>query len=66
LGNYVAGLQKVVQLHLRDQTLAGLHNEGIGVTETFSVAPGRCVVRLVVQDAGGQTTAARNEGVEIP
>jgi hypothetical protein len=24
------------------------------------------VVRLVVQDAGGQTTAARNEGVEIP
>ncbi len=65
-GNYVAGLQKVVQLRLRDQTLAGLQNEGIGVQETFSVAPGRYVVRLVVQDAGGQTTAARNEGVEIP
>jgi VWFA-related protein len=65
-GNYVAGLQKVVQLRLRDQTLAGLQNEGIGVTETFSVAPGRYVVRLVVQDAGGQTTAARNEGIEIP
>jgi VWFA-related protein len=65
-GNYVAGLQKVVQLRLRDQTLAGLQNEGIGVQETFSVAPGRYVVRLLVQDAGGLTTAARNEGVEIP
>jgi len=65
-GNYVAGIQKVVQLHLRDQTLAGLQSEGMGVTETFNVAPGRYVVRLVVQDAGGQTTAARNEGVEIP
>ncbi len=65
-GNYVAGIQKVVQLHLRDQTLAGLQSEGMGVTETFSVAPGRYVVRLVVQDAGGQTTATRNEGVEIP
>ena len=65
-GNYVAGIQRVVQLHLRDQTLTALRNDGISVEETFSVAPGRYVVRLVVQDAGGQTTAARNEGVEIP
>jgi hypothetical protein len=36
------------------------------VEERFSVPAGRYLVRLVVQDAGGQTTAARNEGVEIP
>jgi VWFA-related protein len=65
-GNYVAGIQRVVQLHLRDQTLTALRNDGISVEETFSVPPGRYVVRLVVQDAGGQTTAARNEGVEVP
>jgi VWFA-related protein len=65
-GNYLSGLQRVVTLHLRDQTLAQLQNAGISVQETFHVAPGRYVVRLVVQDAGGQTTAARNEGVEIP
>jgi VWFA-related protein len=65
-GNYVAGIQRVVQLHLRDQTLTALRNDGISVEETFSVPPGRYLVRLVVQDAGGQTTAARNEGVEIP
>lgn len=65
-GNYVAGIQRVVQLHLRDQTLTALRNDGISVEERFTVPPGRYVVRLVVQDAGGQTTAARNEGVEIP
>ncbi len=65
-GNYLSGLQRIVTLHLRDQTLTQLQNAGISVQETFHVAPGRYVVRLVVQDAGGQTTAARNEGVEIP
>ncbi len=65
-GNYLSGLQRVVTFHLRDQSLTQLQNAGISVQETFHVAPGRYVVRLVVQDAGGQTTAARNEGVEIP
>ncbi len=64
-GNYISGIQRVVQLHLRDQTLTALRNDGISVQETFTVPPGRYFVRLVVQDAGGQTTAARNEGVEI-
>lgn len=65
-GNYVSGIQRVVQLHLRDQTMTALRNAGISVEETFTVPPGRYFVRLVVQDAGGQTTAARNEGVAIP
>jgi len=37
------------------------------VQENFHVAaPGRYVIRLVVRDAEGHTTTAKNGGVEIP
>ncbi len=65
-GNYVAGIQRVVDLHLRDQTLEAMRNAGISVKESFNVAPGRYVVRVVVRDAEGNAMAARNGGVEIP
>jgi VWFA-related protein len=65
-GNYVAGVQKIVELHLRDQTLQTFQNKGIGVKENFNVAPGRYLVRVVVRDSGGKNIAARNTGVEIP
>jgi VWFA-related protein len=65
-GNYVAGVEKVVELHLRDQTLEAFQNKGINVKENFNVGPGRYLVRVVVRDAGGKTVAARNGGVEIP
>jgi VWFA-related protein len=65
-GNYISGIERVVELRLRDQTLAGLQNSRIAFKETFNVAPGRYVVRMVVRDAEGSTMAARNRGVEIP
>jgi VWFA-related protein len=65
-GNYVAGVEKVVELHLRDQTLATFQNAGINVKEIFKVAPGRYLVRVVVRDSGGKTMTARNGGVQIP
>lgn len=65
-GNYVAGVEKVVQLHLRDQSLEAFQKAGINVKENFNVAPGRYLVRLVVRDSGGKTITARNGGVEIP
>jgi VWFA-related protein len=65
-GNYVAGIERLVQLHLRDQTLEVMRNAGISVKETFDVAPGRYLVRVVVRDQEGNTTAARNGSVEIP
>ena len=65
-GIYVAGMQRVMEMHLRDQTLAGLQSSRIAFKETFNVAPGRYVVRMVVRDAEGSTMAARNRGVEIP
>jgi len=65
-GNYIAGVEKVVELHLRDQTLQAFENAGINVKEDFNVAPGRYLVRVVVQDSGGKTITARNGGVQIP
>jgi VWFA-related protein len=65
-GNYVGGIEKVVDLHLRDRTLEAFQNAGINVKEDFNVAPGRYLVRVVVQDSGGKTITARNTGVEIP
>jgi VWFA-related protein len=65
-GNYISGIERIVELHLRDQTLAGLQSSRIAFKETFNVAPGRYVVRMVVRDAEGSTMAARNRGVEIP
>jgi VWFA-related protein len=65
-GNYISGIERVVELHLRDQTLAGLQSTRLSFKETFNVAPGRYIVRMVVRDAEGSTMAARNRGVEIP
>ena len=65
-GNYVSGIQKVVTLHLRNQTLDALRNSGIVLKEVFNIAPGRYVVRLVVRDSEGKAMAAINGGVEIP
>ena len=64
-GNYISGIERVIDLHLRDKTLANLQNLGITVKETFNVAPGRYVVRMVVRDGEGKTMAAHNKGVEI-
>ena len=64
-GNYVSGIQRVVELRLRDQTLASLQKAGIRVQETFNLAPGRYVVRTVVRDGDGKAMAAHNNGVEI-
>jgi VWFA-related protein len=65
-GNYVAGIEKVVDLHLRDKTLAAFENAGMSVKEDFTVAPGRYLIRVVVRDAGGKAITAHNAGVEIP
>jgi VWFA-related protein len=65
-GNYVTGMQKVVELRLLDPTLEKLLNSGITVRTNFDVAPGNYVIRLVVRDSEGQTMAARNGVVEIP
>jgi VWFA-related protein len=65
-GNYISGMQKVVELRLLDPTLEKVLTSGITVKSNFDVAPGSYVIRLVVRDSEGQTMAARNGVVEIP
>jgi VWFA-related protein len=65
-GNYVGGVQRVVQLHLRNETLAKLRSSGIIIKETLQAKPGRYSVRMVVRDDEGHTMAAKNRGLDIP
>jgi len=64
-GNFFTGIQRVVDMRLRDQTLDSL-SSGITVKTTLDLAPGSYLVRLVVRDSEGQTMSARNGVVEIP
>lgn len=65
-GNFISGIEKTVEMSLRDQTLQTLPASGISVKTNFDVGPGSYVVRLVVRDSEGQTMAARNGVVQIP
>jgi len=65
-GNYINAVEKTVDMHLKDATLAGQVNSGITVRAPFDVTPGSYFVRLVVRDAEGQKMAALNGAVEIP
>ncbi len=64
-GNFVAGTEKVLQLHLKDETLEGRLGSGITLKSSFDVKPGNYVVRLVVRGDDGQL-AAQNSSIEIP
>jgi len=65
-GNYVSGIQKVLEMRLKDETLAtGLPN-GISVRSSLKAKPGRYLVRVVVRDAEGQELTALSGAVEIP
>jgi VWFA-related protein len=65
-GNYITGVEKVLDMNLRDQTLESVTQTGILIRSNFDVSPGGYVVRLVVRDAEGQALAVRNGAVEIP
>lgn len=63
-GNFVSGNQKVLHLHLKDETLESRLNSGISLKSSFDVKPGSYVVRLVVRDEDGQLSE-QNSAVEI-
>ncbi len=65
-GNYVSGVERNIELRLRDPSLQVLDESGLSVEESFSVSPGSYIVRVVVKDAEGHATAARNTGIEVP
>lgn len=65
-GNFVTGTQKIVEMKLRDETLARLSQSGVTVRTSFDVKPGDYVVRLVVRDSKAAQLAAESGVVEIP
>jgi VWFA-related protein len=65
-GNYISAIEKTVDMHLKDESLASKLGAGITVRSAFDVTPGSYFVRIVVRDAEGQKMAALNGAVEIP
>jgi VWFA-related protein len=65
-GNFITGTQKVIQMKLRDETLAKLSQTGVTVRTNFDVKPGDYVVRLVVRDSNAAQLGAESGSVEIP
>jgi len=65
-GNYVSGVQKVIEMRMKDQTLESMPASGITVKSSLDVAPGSYAVRLVVRDSEGQMMSALNGVIEIP
>jgi VWFA-related protein len=64
-GKFITGNQKVLEMHLKDDTLANKLHSGITIRSSFDVKPGSYLVRLVVRDTEGQLAAA-NGAIEIP
>jgi VWFA-related protein len=65
-GNYVAGIQRGVELRLKDETFDKWMANGIQVRSNLEVKPGTYLVRVVVRDSEGHLMAARNGSVNIP
>jgi VWFA-related protein len=65
-GNFVTGIQRIVEMNLRAPTLATLDTSGLTLRTNFDVTPGSYTIRVVVRDAEGQQMAARNGAVLIP
>jgi VWFA-related protein len=65
-GRFVTGIEKIIDMKLRDTTYERLSHSGFTVKSSFDVKPGTYLVRLVVRDAEGSQMAARNGAVVIP
>ncbi len=65
-GNFLNGTNQVVEMRLKDETMAQRIDSGFTVRSTFDVKPGQYLIRLVIRDSEGQLMAAQNGAVEIP
>jgi VWFA-related protein len=65
-GNYVTGIQKVLEMRLRDETLADRLASGIAVKSSLKATPGKYIVRMVVRDSEGKELTALTRALEIP
>lgn len=65
-GSMLAGLQRVLEMRVKDVTLERLNKTGLNVKLTFDLQPGTFLVRTVVRDSEGTQMGATNRGVVIP
>jgi len=65
-GNVLTGLEKIVEMKLKDETLERVNKSGISIKSSFDLQPGTFLVRIVVRDSEGTQMAAMNRGVVIP
>jgi VWFA-related protein len=63
-GNFTQGIQKVLELRLKDETMERL-GQGITLKTSFDVKPGTYLIRLVVRDAEEQKLSAANGAAAI-
>jgi len=65
-GNYLKGVQKVVELRLKDESVEHRRSLGLTMNSDFDVKPGAYMIRVVARDAEGRQMAAANDTLEIP
>jgi VWFA-related protein len=65
-GNMLAGLQRVLDMRLKDATLERVNKTGLNVKLGFDLQPGTFLVRTVVRDSEGAQMGAANREVVIP
>ena len=65
-GNLVKGSKKMVELKLKDETLADKARSIVTFKTTFDARIGGYVIRLVVRDSEGQLMSTQNGSVVIP
>jgi hypothetical protein len=66
-GNYSQGIEKIVSMRLKDDTLDRLaqSDRRITVRTSFDVKPGTYLIRLVVRDTEERKLSATNGAVAI-
>lgn len=65
-GRMIAGLQRVLEMQLKDATLERVNRMGLNVKLNFDLQPGTFLVRTVVRDSEGEQMGATSRGVLIP
>ena len=65
-GNLLKGSKKLVELKMKDETLADKTRSTVTFKTVFDVKIGGYVIRLVVRDREGQLMSAQNGSVIIP
>jgi VWFA-related protein len=65
-GDFIQGSKKILEMRLKDDTLANKLGSGVTMRTSFDVKPGEYLVRLVVRDADERMMSAKSGAIQIP